>query len=76
MLQRFMMSLFESMTTLKQRLNLLEPRRHKVSAYPEGWPVLVPDDYTDEQIESLKIEIGRVDIYRENDAVWVEMFIG
>ena len=76
MLQRFMMSLFESMTTLKQRLNLLEPRRHKVSAYPERWPVLVPDDYTDEQIESLKIEIGRVDIYRENDAVWVEMFIG
>lgn len=71
-----MMSLFESMTTLKQRLNLLEQRRHKVSAYPEGWPVLVPDDYTDEQIETLKIEIGRVDIYRENATGWVEKFIG
>ncbi|MBK6957341.1 MAG: hypothetical protein IPH22_02175 [Nitrosomonas sp.] len=63
------------MATLKQRLDLLEQRRHKVSAYPEGWPVLVPDYYTDEQIEILKVEIGRVDIYRENDPAWAEIFI-
>jgi len=71
-----MMSLFESMATLKQRLVLLEQRRRKVSAYPEGWPVLVPDDYADVQIETLKSEIGRVDIYRESDPTWAEMFIG
>lgn len=62
--------------TLKQRLNLLEQHRQKVSAYPEGWPVLVPDDYTDEQIEALKAEIGRCDIYRESAKGWAEMFIG
>ena len=70
-----MMSLFESMATLKQRLNLLEQRKPP-SPYPEGWPVLVPDEYTEQQIQALKAEIGRLDIYRESDPTWAEMFIG
>lgn len=64
-----------SIVKLKQRLDLLE-KRSRPSPYPEGWPVLVPDEYTDEQIEVLKVEIGRFDIYRENDKTWAEMFIG
>lgn len=63
------------MKTLKKRLDSLEQRSH-ASPYPAGWPVLVPDEYTDEQIEALKAEIGRSDIYRESAKGWAEMFIG
>lgn len=63
------------MKALKQRLNSLE-QRSRPSPYPEGWPVLVPDEYSDDQIEALKAEIKRIDIYRENDPAWAEMFIG
>ncbi|MBL8497331.1 hypothetical protein ABF87_04335 [Nitrosomonas sp. JL21] len=63
------------MKALRKRIDAIE-QRSRPSPYPEGWPVLVSDEYTDEQIEALKIEIGRVDIYRENDPAWVEMFIG
>lgn len=59
----------------EKRLHELEQRSH-TGEYPAGWPVLVPDEYTDEQIQELKANIGRSDVYRENDKTWTEMFIG
>ncbi len=64
------------MATIESRIAMLEERHRIVNVYPKGWPVLVPDHYTDVEIEAFMAEIGRKDIYRENDPMWCEMFIG